>query len=416
MGRLRSILTLLAVVIQLWPISVMASPFRLFTLPTDDQIESRNIGYNIATGSSGNDDLKNRIMKLLSNMDVPEDKETLIQGQLDPGDQSNYDHLGTSDPPVQQRARTGRRNDKYLSLWDKENLQGSSKFDHQSLETKLGNHKGRFHAKKPTTNRRKAGRPSLKNSPITYIRLPPSPYQYTFGEAHTSATSHQTFNPFSFFQGIVESRSSPDSDKGALLDPADVPERQRTTGGGKPFSMWSSSKNMGQAKSAQKKLMEKSEASLLNNEVDDGPTSLFMDKAVKRKKPSTLIHRPDIKYLSNARPFGVYNPDFGKTSLFTPSSTTTTTTTTTTTATTTTTSTSTSTTTTASTTASPEGFFGKDSPIIWLGKFIFNGLPSKLFEFKSPFSPLSLFSSMQEVSNSAVQSDYTSSSFMPRLF
>ena len=39
----------------------------------------------------------------------------------------------------------------------------------------------------------------------------------------------------------------------------------------------------------------------------------------------------------------------------------------------------------------------QNSPIIWLGKFMFNGLPSKLFNFKSPFSPMYWYDSLKDL-------------------
>ena len=39
-----------------------------------------------------------------------------------------------------------------------------------------------------------------------------------------------------------------------------------------------------------------------------------------------------------------------------------------------------------------------DSPILWLGKFVFNGLPTKIFDFKSPYSPLYWVKSLGDVS------------------
>ena len=41
----------------------------------------------------------------------------------------------------------------------------------------------------------------------------------------------------------------------------------------------------------------------------------------------------------------------------------------------------------------------ENSPIIWLGKFMFNGLPTKIFDFKSPFSPMYWFDSLKDMTS-----------------
>ena len=41
----------------------------------------------------------------------------------------------------------------------------------------------------------------------------------------------------------------------------------------------------------------------------------------------------------------------------------------------------------------------QNSPIIWLGKFMFNGLPSKLFSFKNPFSSMYWYDSLKDLTS-----------------
>ena len=43
----------------------------------------------------------------------------------------------------------------------------------------------------------------------------------------------------------------------------------------------------------------------------------------------------------------------------------------------------------------------QNSPIIWLGKFVFDGLPSKLFNFKSPYSPLYWYNSLNDIAKTS---------------
>ena len=38
-----------------------------------------------------------------------------------------------------------------------------------------------------------------------------------------------------------------------------------------------------------------------------------------------------------------------------------------------------------------------ESPIVWLGRFIFNGLPHSVSTFKSPFSPLYWYDSLADI-------------------
>jgi len=101
----------------------------------------------------------------------------------------------------------------------------------------------------------------------------------------------------------------------------------------------------------------------------------------------------DIEFVSNGKPFSIFDLT---SNIFNELATTTTTTSTTTTTTTTTQSTTTTTTTTSeSSTISEEN--ADNSPITWLGKFVFNGLPSKLFDFKSPFSDLGWLDSLKDI-------------------
>ena len=52
----------------------------------------------------------------------------------------------------------------------------------------------------------------------------------------------------------------------------------------------------------------------------------------------------------------------------------------------------------------------QNSPIIWLGKFMFNGLPSKLFNFKNPFSSMYWHDSLKDLTS------YPSTNIISRIF
>ena len=51
-----------------------------------------------------------------------------------------------------------------------------------------------------------------------------------------------------------------------------------------------------------------------------------------------------------------------------------------------------------------QGIGSQNSPIIWLGKFVFNGLPSKLFNFQSPYSPLYWYNSLNNIAKKSTSS------------
>ena len=92
-------------------------------------------------------------------------------------------------------------------------------------------------------------------------------------------------------------------------------------------------------------------------------------------------------FASNGKPYNVFR-------LTTTSTTTTTTTTT----------TSTTSTTTPSTTAisrdhEEDAKIEQNGSITWLGKFLMNGLPKKLFNFKAPYYPLSWFNQLNDVNS-----------------
>jgi len=103
-----------------------------------------------------------------------------------------------------------------------------------------------------------------------------------------------------------------------------------------------------------------------------------------------LYHNRPVKmksFSSNGKPYNVFR-------LTTTSTTTTTTTTT----------TSTTSTTTPSTTAisrdhEEDAKIEQNGSITWLGKFLMNGLPKKLFNFKAPYYPLSWFNQLNDVNS-----------------
>ena len=39
----------------------------------------------------------------------------------------------------------------------------------------------------------------------------------------------------------------------------------------------------------------------------------------------------------------------------------------------------------------------ENSPVYWIGKFIFNGLPHTVSQYKSPFSPLYWYDSIKDI-------------------
>ena len=146
-----------------------------------------------------------------------------------------------------------------------------------------------------------------------------------------------------------------------------------------------------------------------SNDNDDSPSNLFNIADVSHKKASHAdashekrlsdvienvgatgqeaeIVRPDIQFVSNGRPFNVF--ELASTLFKTTDQTTTTTTTT---------STTTTTTEESTTVAANSSEDKNDSPITWLGKFMLNGLPTKLFDFKSPFPNMGWFDSLREI-------------------
>ena len=105
------------------------------------------------------------------------------------------------------------------------------------------------------------------------------------------------------------------------------------------------------------------------------------------------VERPRVNYLSNARPFNIWSL---KTTIPT---------------------TVTTVTTTTEATTESEDILDDDSdneeherpvkhtnsPVSWLGKFFFNGLPTTLMEFKSPFSPLYWYDSLKDINYPSTQ-------------
>ena len=223
--------------------------------------------------------------------------------------------------------------------------------------------------------------------------MPASPYTFQRGVGFVSPPSQ--FPIFSFLGGLGGSRNANEqqrSDAESKIDNFDESDRSSDS---------NSSPGLFQ------NLLSDSKASLLKRHNDDdvandddvndvsdsndAPSTSFSDAIKNLLLPAAQkeIIRPDIKFVSNGRPFNVFElGSLFKTTEVAPTTTTTTTTTT------------TSTTTEEVTEeAVTEGASEDkvDSPITWLGKFMLNGLPTKIFDFKSPFASFDWFDSLKEI-------------------
>ena len=268
------------------------------------------------------------------------------------------------------RRRSGRRNDRLFNFFKEPQPQ-------QSLFSAGASSPQLFKKTHATTVHKKKTKPSTasstsftttpqlqRNSPITYIKMPAVPYSYVKGQGYVS----QPASPFMPLMNFFSSASS--NLFSGRTEPA---EENRSSSGG----------------SSKRRKDTASSGSSANNLLNFD----FLSSIAK-------VHRPKISYISNARPFNVYKwpLDMIVTSPPRTTTTSTTTTTTTTTATTTTTTTTTSTPTT-STNSRKDGEKKKpeNSPVYWIGKFIFNGLPHTVSQYKSPFSPLYWYDSLKDI-------------------
>lgn len=113
-----------------------------------------------------------------------------------------------------------------------------------------------------------------------------------------------------------------------------------------PFANWFNNNNRKRDQPAEKR----SNPAISNSIADDFFAGFYYN------------HRKPIKFISNGKPTKVYHLK---------------------------------TTTTTTTTVKPSQD-KDDSSVTWLGNFLMNGLPKKLFDFKTPYSPLSWFSHLKD--------------------
>jgi hypothetical protein len=220
--------------------------------------------------------------------------------------------------------------------------------------------------KRKSEKRKPDRKPAVTDSPITFIKMPASPYTFQRGVGFVSPPSQ--FPIFNFLSSLAggtsgDGEQQPRSAE-AKVDSFEEADRASDTGSG----LFGNSI----APETKQPLLKRHDGD------DDDAASSVMSQALKNlfTQPQKEIVRPDIKFVSNGRPFNVF--DLGTALFKTPETTTTTT----------------EETSTEVDASSEEEKV--DSPITWLGKFMLNGLPTKLFDFKSPFSNLDWFGSLKE--------------------
>ena len=278
---------------------------------------------------------------------------------------------------ARSRSRSGRRNDKFLSIW--QNL-----FPEQPKAQK------KTEARKSDSPRAETRKAAVTNSPITFIKMPAAPYTFQSGVGFVSPPSQ--FPILSFLGGLGASSPKNEQQRSAAepkIDAFDESDRSSDSNSGSGlFQQLISSESKPLLKRHDDNDVhadaEEADVDDINDVLSPSSSSSSISDTIKNflQPQEKDIIRPDIKFVSNGKPFNLFQ--LGSTLFKTTEPTTTTTTTT---------------TTEDESEAVTESSSDEksESPITWLGKFMINGLPTKIFDFKSPFANLDWVDSLRQI-------------------